>query len=390
VFAQHQQGYSVIKQAIINGAVFDGNMLLRDHAVILADGRITSIEPQDQLPPDLTDVYDLLGGTLIPGFIDLQVNGGGGVLFNTAPSVDSLRMIGAAHRRFGTTGFMPTLITDSFAAMREAVTAVREAISERVPGVLGLHLEGPFLNAQRKGVHDANKFCELNEEGFSIVTSLGVGKTIVTLAPEITSPAMIRRLHESGIIVCAGHSAATYEQTREAFAMGVTGVTHLFNAMTGLQSREPGMVGAAIADEDSWFGIIADGHHSHPGAFRIAVNAKKRGGAVLVTDAMSTVGSVADSFVLDGETIYVRQDRIINAAGTLAGSCLDMLTAVNNATHFAGLDWFEAVRMATVYPATALGLQGELGLIKPGYRANLVALDTQRRIRSSWIDGVRV
>ncbi len=376
-------------QAIVNGQVFDGESLRQGLAVLIEDTRILSVVDAAQIPSDISAVYDLQGGTLVPGFIDLQVNGGGGVLFTTAPTVDSLRTIGAAHRHYGTTGFLPTLITTSFEVMRQAVAAVSQAIAEGVPGILGIHLEGPFLNAQRKGIHDAHKFCLLDEEGFEIVTSLDAGTTLVTLAPELTSPAMIRRLVQAGVVVCAGHSAANYAQTRAALAAGVSGFTHLYNAMTPLQSREPGMVGAALEDEESWFGIIADGYHMHPAAFRIAVAAKNTGGAVLVTDAMPTVGSPDKSFVLDGETIVARDGRVTNAAGTLAGSDLDMLSAVNNAAEFARIDWFEAVRMATLYPARALGLEGELGAIRPGYRANLVALDSQRQIRASWIDGVR-
>jgi N-acetylglucosamine-6-phosphate deacetylase len=376
-------------QAIINGQVFDGDSVRKDLAVLIEDTRILALVDATELPRDVSEVYDLRGGTLVPGFIDLQVNGGGGVLFTTAPTVDSLRTIGAAHRRYGTTGFLPTLITTSFEVMRAAVAAVAQAIADGVPGILGIHLEGPFLNAQRKGIHDADKFCPLDEEGFEIVTSLGVGKTLVTLAPELTSGAMISRLVQAGVIVCAGHSAASYAQTREALAAGVSGFTHLYNAMTPLQSREPGMVGAALEDDDSWFGIIADGYHMHPAAFRIAVAAKQTGRAVLVTDAMPTVGSPYKSFVLDGASIVAIDGRLTNAAGTLAGSDLDMLSAVNNAAQFARIDWFEAVRMASLYPARALGLERELGAIKPGYRANLLALDSQRQVRASWIDGVR-
>lgn len=376
--------------AIVNGQVFDGEALREHQAVLIEDGRILDVVDRDQMPAAVGSVYDLEGGTLTPGFIDLQVNGGGGVLFTAAPTVESLRTIGAAHRHTGTTGFLPTLITSDFAVMRQAVSAVRQALSEGVPGVLGIHLEGPFLNPERSGVHDAHKFCALEQEGFDIVTSLEEGKTLVTLAPELISAEMIRRLVGEGVIVSCGHSAASYAQTRDALAAGVTGFTHLYNAMTPLQSREPGMVGAALEDEDSWFGIIADGYHMHPAAFRIAVSAKKIGGALLVTDAMPSVGSANKTFELDGETITVRDGRVTNAAGTLAGSDLDMLSAVNNAAEFAALDWFEAVRMATVYPARALGLEDELGAIRPGYRASLLALDDQQHIRASWIDGIRV
>ena len=374
-------------QAIVNGCIFDGESVHEYKAVLIEGEHIVAVVDPEQVPADIGASYDLEGGTLIPGFIDLQVNGGGGVLFTAAPTVDSLRTIGAAHRQYGTTGFLPTLITTRFDVMREAVSAVAEAIAIGTPGVLGLHIEGPFLSPERKGVHDAGKFCQLDQTGFDILTSLQVGSTVVTLAPELTSPQMISRLVEEGVIVCGGHSGATYAQTRDALAQGLSGFTHLYNAMTPLQSREPGMVGAALEDDDSWFGIIADGHHIHPAAFSVAVAAKKRGGALLVTDAMPTVGSPDTSFILDGKTIVASEGRVTNAEGTLAGSDLNMLLAVNNAAEFARLDWFEAVRMASLYPARALGLERELGAIRPGFRASLLALDSAHRIRTSWING---
>ena len=374
-------------QAIVNGCIFDGESVHEHKAVLIEGEHIVAVVDPEQVPADIGASYDLEGGTLIPGFIDLQVNGGGGVLFTAAPTVDSLRTIGAAHRQYGTTGFLPTLISTRFDVMREAVSAVAEAIAIGTPGVLGLHLEGPFLSPERKGVHDAGKFCQLDQTGLDILTSLQVGSTVVTLAPELTSPQMISRLVEEGVIVCGGHSGATYAQTRDALAQGLSGFTHLYNAMTPLQSREPGMVGAALEDDDSWFGIIADGHHIHPAAFSVAVAAKKRGGALLVTDAMPTVGSPDTSFILDGKTIVASEGRVTNAEGTLAGSDLTMLSAVNNAAEFARLDWFEAVRMASLYPARALGLERELGAIRPGFRASLLALDSAHRIRARWING---
>lgn len=376
-------------QAIVNGRVFDGVSVLERQAVLVEGEKVLDLVDARELASLGAEEFDLDGGMLIPGFIDLQVNGGGGVLFNAAPTVQGLRTIAAAHRRFGTTGLLPTLISDSFPAMRRAVNAARQAMEEGVPGILGIHLEGPFLNPERHGAHDANRFCDLDEEGLGILTSLAVGRTLVTLAPEMTSADTIRRLAEAGVIVCAGHSAASFAQTREALEAGVSGFTHLYNAMSPMQSREPGMVGAALDDDDSWFGIIADGHHCHPAAFRVAVAAKRAGGAILVTDAMPTVGSDETSFELGGETIVASEGRVTDQAGRLAGSDLDMLTAVNNAAGFGQLDWFEAVRMATLYPARALGLDGELGMIRPGCRASLVALDKHRAIRATWIDGIR-
>lgn len=376
-----------MSRAITHARVFDGERLLDDHAVILDQDRIAEVLPSAALPADMPIEADLKGAYLTPGFIDLQVNGGGGVLFNGAPTADAIRAIGAAHRRYGTTGFLPTLISDDYAVMRRAVAAVDEALAAGAPGVLGIHLEGPFLNVLKKGTHDAGKIRALDEAGLAILSSLKRGKTLVTLAPERTTAAMIRRLLEAGVIVWAGHSAADYRETRAALAAGVSGFTHLFNAMTPLQSRAPGMVGAALADADSRFGIIADGHHMHPACLQIAVAAKRRGGAVLVTDAMPTVGAKDKSFVLNNETIRAVDGRLLNAAGSLAGSDLDMASAVRNAARFARIDWLEAARMASLYPARALGLADRLGYIRPGYRASLAALNERREVVQTWIDG---
>ena len=379
---------SVNQKAIINANIFDGVELLENHALIFSGSEIDAIIPQQAFPEHIEVVVDLQDGFLTPGFIDLQVNGGGGKLFNNDPSLETIRTIGEAHREFGTTGFMPTLITDDFSVMREAVGAVNQAIDEGVPGVLGIHLEGPFLNEDKKGAHDASKFCVLDDEGFSIISSLKNGKTIVTLAPELTSTDMIRRISDAGIIICAGHSGADFDQANAGLAAGVNGFTHLYNAMTPLQSRSPGMVGAALNDENSWFGIIADGFHMHPAAFRVAVAAKQKGGAILVSDAMPTVGYPEKKFTLDGETIHAIDGRCMNAAGSLAGSDLDMISAVNNAAKFARIDWFEAVRMASVYPAAALGLDDRIGYLQPGYAASFLAFDQNKQITQSWIEGV--
>lgn len=376
-----------MSRAIVHARLFDGERLLDDHAVILGKERIEQVLPSAALPAGMPIEADLNGHYLIPGFIDLQVNGGGGALFNGAPTADAIRAIGAAHRQYGVTGFLPTLISDSYAVMRRAVAAVDQAMAEGVPGVLGIHLEGPFLNVEKRGTHDAGKIRPLDQEGLAILTSLKRGRTLVTLAPERATAAMIRRLLEAGVIVWAGHSAADYRQTRAALAVGVSGFTHLFNAMTPLQSRAPGMVGAALEDPDSHFGIIADGHHMHPACFKIAVAAKPRGGAVLVTDAMPTVGAKDKSFVLNNETIHAVDGRLLNAAGSLAGSDLNMAAAVRNAAEFARIDWLEAARMASLYPARALGLADRLGSIKPGYRASLAALNDRRQVVQTWIDG---
>ncbi|RZA09491.1 MAG: N-acetylglucosamine-6-phosphate deacetylase, partial [Moraxellaceae bacterium] len=256
--------------ALVNGNIFLGKQeagdtsldkqWLNNHAVIIDGEKIIAICEANNLPNTVNEKIDLQGHRLIPGLIDTQVNGGGGALFNDAPTLETLRIMGKAHRQFGTTGFYPTLISDDLSVVEKAIAAVKHAIEEQVPGVLGIHLEGPFLNPERKGVHDASKFKIIDEAAFELLTSLNLGKTLITIAPELTTPEMIKRLVDAGVVVAAGHSAADYEQTKTALAAGVSSFTHLFNAMTPLTSREPGMVGAILEDKKSWCGIIVDGH----------------------------------------------------------------------------------------------------------------------------------
>jgi N-acetylglucosamine-6-phosphate deacetylase len=356
-------------------------------SVVLHDGLIQAVGNDDEIDAGDARVLDLNGQLLLPGFIDIQVNGGGGVLFNDAPSADTIRAIGEVHRKFGTTGFLPTLISDDLEVVAAAIAATDEAIAAGVPGVLGIHIEGPFLNEAKKGVHDPAKFRVLDDDAISLLSSLKRGKTLVTLAPEMTSPELIAKLVDAGVIVAAGHTNASYDEVRAALDAGLNGFTHLFNAMSPLTSREPGVVGAALDDDSSWCGLIADGHHVHPASLRIAVASKPRGCSLLVTDAMSSVGAVNKSFEFNGQLIDVSNGRCVTADGTLAGSDLDMASAVRNATTMLRVELAEAVRMASTYPAAALGIDTELGQIKAGYRANLVLTDLELNISNTWIDG---
>lgn len=374
-------------KALVNGLIFTGEHWLTDHAVVIEGKTISSVCAITNLPHSIDETIDLHGQRLLPGLIDTQVNGGGGVLFNDAPTIETLRTIGEAHRRFGTTGFLPTLISDDLAVVERAIDAVRQAIVEKIPGVLGIHLEGPFLNPARKGVHNAEKFRVLDEAAFTLLTSLGVGKTLITIAPELTTPNMIRRLCDAGVIISAGHSAADYNQTRAALDAGLSSFTHLFNAMTPMTSREPGMVGAAVEDPHSWCGIIVDGYHVHPAALKVAVAAKARGKMVLVTDAMPSVGAEDKNFMLNGELIRTENGRCATVDGTLAGSDLDMLGAVRNSVNLLDLSIGEAARMASEYPAAMIGLENQLGAIKPGFNASIILVDEQLNLVSSWIDG---
>lgn len=376
--------------ALVNGRIFTGEQWLDNHALIIQGDSIAAIVPQHELPAEIAECFDLQGMSLLPGLVDTQVNGGGGVLFNDAPTVDTLRKIGEAHRLFGTTGLLPTLISDDLSVVAAAIAAVDQAITEKVPGIIGVHLEGPFLNPARKGVHNAEKFRTIDEEAFQLLTSLKQGKTLVTLAPELTTPNIIQRLTNAGVIVAAGHSAANYEQTKAALAAGLSSFTHLFNAMTPLTSREPGMVGAALEDGESYCGIIVDGYHVHPAALKVAIAAKARGKMVLVTDAMPTVGAINKEFVLNGEVIRSENGRCATATGTLAGSDLDMLAAVRNSVSMLDLELAEATRMASLYPAAMVGLDNQLGLLKSGYKASMILVDDNLNLINSWIDGERL
>ncbi|HTD12013.1 MAG TPA: N-acetylglucosamine-6-phosphate deacetylase [Steroidobacteraceae bacterium] len=373
--------------ALLNGRVLQEDALVEGQCVLLEGARIAAILDADDPRCRSAQRYDLGGGLLLPGFIDSQVNGGGGVLFNDEPNVAAIRAIGAAHRRFGTTGFLPTLISADLDVVARAIAAVRGAIQAGVPGVLGLHIEGPYLNVARKGVHDPAKLRELDASALGLLTSLREGRTLVTLAPEMTTPGIIAKLVAAGVVVSAGHTNATYAEIEPALRHGLTGFTHLFNAMSQLTGREPGAVGAALSDPNSWCGIIVDGVHTDPVVLRIALKCKPLERFMLVTDAMPSVGTHNGSFELQGRRITVKGYVCVDEDGTLAGSNIDMASSVRNAMSMLGLPLSAAVRMASQWPAEFLGLGKSCGRIAPGYRANLVLADEQLNVRETWIDG---
>jgi N-acetylglucosamine-6-phosphate deacetylase len=357
-----------------------------DHVVLMQGWIIKGIVAAHVLPPSV-DVHDLDGGVLIPGFIDTQVNGGGGVLFNDQPSVDGIATIAAAHRRFGTTALLPTLISDDLSKVATAIAAVDAAIEAGVPGIIGIHIEGPFLNSGKRGIHDASKFRQLDSDAVALLSSLKNGRMLVTLAPELAPPGMIKALVARGVTVAAGHTLASYDDMQRAIDEGLSGVTHLFNAMTQMESRAPGVVGAAL-DSDLTCGIIADGHHVHPATLRAAYHAKGADGLMLVTDAMPTVGSDQQTFKLGGAVIAQRGGRLTSTDGTLAGSALDMASALRGAMAMLNIDLATASAMASRTPARFMGLADSHGRIAPGYRANLIHLNDALVIQSIWQDGM--
>ena len=372
-------------QALCGARVFTGEHVLDDHAVLLDGGRIADVLPLAHLPVDVRR-EELGGGLLAPGFLDVQINGAGGVLFNDTPTAAGAAAIAAAVRPTGATGLLPTFITDRPEPRARAIAALREAAG--TPGVLGLHLEGPFLSRARKGAHDPALIVPMTDADVDALLATGLDTVLLTVAAENATPAQIRRLTDGGVIVSLGHSDASYAVACAAADAGARGVTHLFNAMSQLGHRSPGVVGAALDHGGLWGGIIADGHHVDPAALRIALRAKRGPGRLfLISDAMPPVGVPGDSFVLSGRNVTRRDGRLLLDDGTLAGADLTMDGALRFAVANLDVSLMEALRMASLYPATFLRLEGERGRIARGFRADLVHLDDTLAVRRSWIDG---
>ena len=376
--------------AFINGPMLIGDAVVRDAALLIEGGHIVDIVKADDKRVRGATQVDLHGRMLLPGFIDVQVNGGGGVLFNDMPTVEGIRRIARAHARFGTIGFLPTLISDDLAVVATAIAAIDTAIAAGVPGVLGIHIEGPYLNERRKGVHNAAHFQDLGREAVALLCSLRRGVTLLTLAPERAKPEALDQLAAAGVILSAGHTNATATEIEAARRHGLRGYTHLFNAMSQLTAREPGAVGAALAEDDSYCGMIVDGHHVDPRVLKIALRARRHDRFMLVTDAMPPIGTDATSFQLQGRTINVADGVCIDEQGTLAGTALDMSLAVRNAIAMLGLPPATAVRMASEYPADFLGLGASHGRLAPGYRADLLIADEGYNVLGTWIGGAPI
>jgi N-acetylglucosamine-6-phosphate deacetylase len=366
--------------------VFDGHRWHADAAVLIRVGRIVALAPWAEVPSDWPRARAPDGAFLAPGFIDLQVNGGGGVLLNDQPTADGMRAIARAHRRYGTTACLPTLITDTREQVRAAIAAARATAGR--DGVLGLHLEGPFISPKRPGVHRPDLIRQPDAGDLAELCALaGAGASLVTLAPECVPAGFVRTLAAAGVRVSIGHSEAPAAVVMQAVADGASGVTHLFNAMPPLSAREPGIIGAALAERRLTAGLIVDGIHVDPVSVRAAFAAKGFDRIALVTDAMPTVGTSLDRFALMGRTITLAGGRLTTDSGTLAGAHLDMATAVRNAVTLARLPLEDALRAASLTPARFLGLEHERGALVAGARADLVALTDDVRVVTTWLGG---
>lgn len=376
------------RRALLAPYLFDGESLRTNTAVVIADARIEALLPIAEIPSGITVVRPQRGTFLAPALIDLQVNGGGGVLFNDAPNVEGLRAIAAAHRAHGTGYILPTLISGSPRQIAAALDAVRAAMAVGVPGILGLHVEGPALNPRRRGIHPEHAIRLLGAIDLHILMAPFPAPLVLTLAPEIVPPGVLETLRGAGVILLAGHTEASPEEIASARRGGLAGFTHLFNAMPPLSARAPGPAGAALADRDAFASLIVDGRHVHPAMLRMAIAAKGAEHAFLVSDAMPTVGGTIISFRIGGSTITLEGGRLLDAKGTLAGAHLSLAEAVANAHLLLGLSAAEALRMATSVPARVLGLAGRMGAVRPGLPADLSLFDANLGVLGTWTAGV--
>lgn len=374
-------------KVILTGCrVFDGEAISGGRSVVIENGKIVDVVADDKVTAAGRRI-ELKSGLLAPGFIDVQVNGGGGALLNERQDVETLRQMAAAHRRFGTTGMLPTLITDSRTILAGALSAVREARQKSVPGILGIHIEGPFIDPARKGAHDQRHIRDITKSDVEMIAGANCGSILLTVAPNCIDAETIQELTALGVTVSLGHSDALYDVVKAALDAGASCFTHLFNAMSQLRSREPGMVGAALATPGAYHGIIADGFHVHPVTMRLAMAAKRRDRFLLVTDAMSSAAGGPSEFHLQGRKVRLVDGRLQLQDGTLAGSHLTMIEAVRNCLEKFDVSLPEALIMASRAPAELLKLDHVYGRIAPGYAASLVHLNDNLEVQQTWIDG---
>ncbi|MFB5642500.1 N-acetylglucosamine-6-phosphate deacetylase [Kluyvera ascorbata] len=377
--------------ALTHGRIYTGHEILDDHAIIVANGLIERICPLADVPANV-EQRSVNGAILAPGFIDVQLNGCGGVQFNDtaeAVTVETLEIMQKANEKSGCTNYLPTLITTSDELMKQGIRVMREYLAKHPNQALGLHLEGPWLNLVKKGTHNPSFVRKPDAELVKFLCDNADVITKVTLAPEMVAPEVITALANAGIVVSAGHSNATAQEARVGFRAGITFATHLFNAMPYMSGREPGLTGAILDANEIYCGIIADGLHVDYINIR---NAKRLKGdkLCLVTDATAPAGADIDQFIFAGKTIYYRNGLCVDENGTLSGSSLTMIEGVRNLVEHANIALDEVLRMATLYPARAIGVEKRLGSIAPGKVANLTAFTHDFKIIKTIVNGNEV
>ena len=377
-----------MKQALLGSQIFCGERFYDDHALLVEGKSIVDIVDKNNTPDNFNKI-ELDQGILAPGFIDLQVNGGGGVLFNNSPNKESLNTIIKAHQFFGTTSVMPTVISDSLEVLEQCIKTVTEEIKNN-SSLLGIHIEGPFFNTKYRGVHQKQYISTINSDYLNLFESLKGFPVMLTLAPECISSQQLKHLTSLGIKTLAGHSDASYDELDDAIKNGLDGFTHLFNAMRQISAREPGVVGSALHFENTFASIIVDLHHVHPSLIQLAYQLKPTGKLFFISDSMATINHGKPSFELYDEVVNESDGRLVNSEGKLAGSSITQIDAVKNAYQKCNIPLNQALAMASRYPAEYLGIENHLGSLKPGYRADLVHFDSNFKVHNTWVSGKQI
>ena len=374
-----------MKQALIGAQLFSGKEFFDNRALLIDGENIIDIINEHDIPKNF-EIQKLNGGILSPGFIDLQVNGGGGKLFNNSPDKESLNTIIEAHQHFGTTSIMPTVISDSLNVLKRCTTTISEEI-ENNKSLLGVHIEGPFFNVKYRGVHQKQYINTINSDYLNLFENLKDFPVMLTLAPECISTKQLKHLKSLGFKILAGHTDASYDQLEEAIKYGLDGFTHLFNAMGQISAREPGVVGSALTFDNATASVIVDLHHVHPSLIQMAYKQKPQGKLFFVSDSMATIHHGEPSFELYDEIVSESKGRIINSEGKLAGSSITQIDAIKNAYQSCNIPLNEALAMASRYPAEYLGVANYLGSLKSGYRADLTHFDLDFQVQNVWVAG---
>ena len=377
-----------MKQAITGSKLFNGIDFIEHKALLIDDQHIAGIVNEDAIPTDF-QVKKLEGGILSPGFIDLQVNGGGGKLFNNSPDKESLNTIISAHQYFGTTSIMPTVISDSLNILQKCTDTISNEINNN-HSLLGIHIEGPFFNVKYRGVHQNQYINTINASYLNLFETLDKFPVMLTLAPECISIKQLKHLKSLGFKILAGHTDANYDQLEEAVKYGLDGFTHLFNAMGQISAREPGVVGSAFDFDETSASIIVDLHHVHPSLINLSFKQKPKGKLFFVSDSMATINHGEPSFELYDEVVSESNGRIINSEGKLAGSSITQIDAIKNAYQKCSIPLESAISMATLYPAEYLGVSDYIGQLKKGYRADLAHFDSNFHVQNVWLAGKQI
>ena len=377
-----------MKKAITGSKLFNGIDFIEHKALLIDDQHIAGIVNEDAIPTDF-QVKKLDGGILSPGFIDLQVNGGGGKLFNNSPDKESLNTIISAHQYFGTTSIMPTVISDSLNILQKCTDTISNEIDNN-HSLLGIHIEGPFFNVKYRGVHQKQYINTINASYLNLFETLDKFPVMLTLAPECISIKQLKHLKSLGFKILAGHTDANYDQLEEAVKYGLDGFTHLFNAMGQISAREPGVVGSAFDFDETSASIIVDLHHVHPSLINLSFKQKPKGKLFFVSDSMATINHGEPSFELYDEVVSESNGRIINSEGKLAGSSITQIDAIKNAYQKCSIPLESAISMATLYPAEYLGVSDYIGQLKKGYRADLAHFDSNFHVQNVWLAGKQI